>query len=160
MSNFFGSIYSWFQSLYGLNLSYYLWGFDPSTGGYTATNYYNVFGLWTIVLSTVFMVLFYYVFSHPKFSKWWSWLIVLVINSALSFAITFGTLSSKLTNGAIPNELVYQYDQQGNIVATFIDKGICANFGIAACIVAALIFFILSFIFKWWSLDAKHVPFL
>ena len=31
MENLLGQIYCWFQSFYGQDLSYYLWGYDPGT---------------------------------------------------------------------------------------------------------------------------------
>lgn len=34
MENLLGQIYCWFQSFYGQDLSYYLWGYDPGTEAY------------------------------------------------------------------------------------------------------------------------------
>ena len=51
MENLLGQIYCWFQSFYGQDLSYYLWGYDPGTEAYTNPNIYNLVGLITLVVS-------------------------------------------------------------------------------------------------------------
>lgn len=53
MENLLGQIYCWFQSFYGQDLSYYLWGYDPGTEAYTNPNIYNLVGLITLVGSLV-----------------------------------------------------------------------------------------------------------
>ena len=60
----------------------------------------------------------------------------------------------------LPQDLVYQFDDGGNIVAYLITSLDCWGFGIGGAIVSALFFIVFTFVFKWWSTNAKHVPFL
>lgn len=160
MDNFFGTIYSWFRSFYGDYLNLYLWGYDPATQNFSNPNINNHVGLATLAISLIVVLVFYYVINHPKFNKWWSWLITLIINSLLNFGVAFGVVFSKYTNGNIPANLMYDIDANGNILAEFITKLDCIGFGVANLFTSALFFFVLSFILKWWSSNAKHAPFI
>ena len=160
MDTFFGSIYSWFLSLFGDDLSYYLWGYDPATTAYSNPNIYNLVGIITLAVSLVLVIVFYYIINHPRFCKWWSWLITLGINAIIGLFVGYGIVYTKFVNGFIPPQLMYQYDDQGNILAYLIGESNCWGFGIANMIVSLLFFIVFTFIFKWWSSNAKHVPFL
>ena len=160
MDIFFGSIYSWFLSLYGDNLSYYLWGYDPATEAYTNTNIYNHIGLITLAITLAIVLVYYYIINHARFCKWWSWLLTLIVNSFIALGVGYGIIHAKYINGIIPQELVEELDADGNVVAYLITDADCLGFGMANMFVAAMAFIILSFILKWWSSNAKHVPFL
>ena len=160
MENLLGQIYCWFQSLYGQDLSYFMWGYNPAAEDYSNPNLYNLVGLITLVISLIVVVVFYYIINHPRYCKWWSWIITLGINSIIALFVGFGITVSKLINGFIPESLVYQFDEDGNITSTLIGQTNCWGFGIANFFVAAMFFIILSFMLKWWSSCAKHVPFL
>lgn len=95
MENLLGQIYCWFQSFYGQDLSYYLWGYDPGTEAYTNPNIYNLVGLITLVGSLVLVVVFYYIINHPRLCKWWSWLITLGINAVIALFVGYGIVMSK-----------------------------------------------------------------
>ena len=114
MENLLGQIYSWFQSFYGQDLSYYLWGYDPGTEAYTNPNIYNLVGLITLVVSLVLVVVFYYIINHPRLCKWWSWLITLGINGVIALFVGYGVVMSKYTNGYIHDSLMYQRDVDGS----------------------------------------------
>lgn len=158
MSDFFGTIYCWFQSLWCDNLNLYLWGYEPATQSYTGVNIYNIAGIITSVISLLIVLLYYYPLSHPRWSRWWSWLIALVVNGVLGLFVTYGISYSKYINGYIPQELLYEFDSEGNIVSYLISSLDCWGFGIAGFIVSTIFFIVFTFIFKWWSRDAKHVP--
>ena len=160
MGNVLGYIYEWFLSFYGQNLSYFLWGFNPATGAYTNSNLYNFVGLITIVISLFIVLLFYYILSHPRFCRWWSWLITLIVNSVIALFVGYGIVSYKYNNGYVPDALMYERDAEGNIVSTLISITDCWGFGFANMFVAAMCFVLFTFLLKWWSKDAKHVPFL
>ena len=53
-------------------------------------------------------------------------------------------------------------DEDGNIIyeSLLIGTSNCWGFGIANIFVSIIFFIILTFILKWWSSNAKHVPFL
>jgi len=160
MADFFGQIYSWFQSFYGQDLSYFLWGYDPVTGAYTNPNIYNHVGLITLVVSLTLVVVFYYIINHPRYCKWWSWLITLALDMIIGLFIGYGIVVSKYKNGFIPQQLMCQFDEEGNITAYLIGDLNCWGFGIANLFVGGIIFVLLSLFLKWWSSNAKHVPFL
>lgn len=158
MENVFGQIYSWFQSLFGQDLSYYLWGYDPSTESYTNPNIYNHIGPLTLMISLLLVIVFYFIINHPR-SKWWNWLIALGTNGIVALFVGYSIVKSKYINGYIHDSLMYQRDEDGNILSVLIGESNCWGFGIANMLVAIIAFIILSFILKWWSSGAKHIPF-
>ena len=160
MENLLGQIYCWFQTFYGQDLSYYLWGYDPGTDAYTNPNIYNLVGLITLVVSLVLVVVFYYIINHPRLCKWWSWLITMGINGAIALFIAFGIVRYKFLNGFIPEGLVKQLDADGNIISILIDMLAIWGFGVANIFVSTIAFVIFSFMLKWGSTNSKHVPFL
>lgn len=158
MENLLGQIYCWFQSFFGQDLSYYLWGYDPSTDAFTNQNIYNLVGLITIIISLLLIITFYYIINSPR-SKWWNWMITLGINAIIALFVAYGIVRSKYVNGYIHDSLMYQRDDEGNIISTLIGESNCWGFGIANLFVSILFFILFSFILKWKSSGAKHVPF-
>jgi len=159
LNDFFGSIYKWFINLYGQDLDYYLWGYSPVTESYTNPNIYNHVGLVTLGITIVLVFIFYYVLNHPRYCKWWTWLLTLILNSVIALFVGFSMIYSKYINGLIPQELMYQIDEDGDVAAGLISGVNCWGFGMANMIVAAMFFSVLTFILKWWSKAAKYVPF-
>lgn len=160
MADILGQIYSWFQSFFGQELSYYLWGYNPETEGFTNPNMYGLVGLIAIIVALVLVLVYYYIINHPSFCKWWSWLLTLVLNGLVGLFVGYGIIVSKFENGFIPRQLMCQYDADGNAIANLIGYQHCWGFGIANMIVSTLFFILFTFMFKWWSSNAKHVPFL
>ena len=142
MSKFFGDIYYWFCSLYHTDLDIYLY---EGTG--EGASLYAVIGIITVILSLAVVLLYYYVFDHPKYSRWWSWLLTMLFNGVVSMLIAGGIALSDLNWG-----------KMGDLAANIwpID---CWMFGFANMLVSFICFIIFTFIFKWWSAQAKHVPF-
>lgn len=159
MGNFFGSVYNWFRSLYGTDLYYFLWGYDPVAQQYINQNVYAITGWLTLGISFALVLVYYYVFNHPRFCKWWSWLITLIVNSVIALFAGFGIVYSKYSQGAIPQDLMYTFDDSGNIVAYKIVESNIWGFGLANFFIAAIVFVIFSAFFKWGSSNAKHIPF-
>ena len=160
MENLLGNIYDWFQSFYGQSLSYYLWGYVPTTGQFDNPNIYNLVGLITLGVTLFIVVFFYYIYDHPRYCKWWSWLITMGINGAIALFIAFGIVRYKFLNGFIPEGLVKQLDADGNIISILIDMLAVWGFGVANIFVSTIAFVIFSFMLKWGSTNSKHVPFL
>lgn len=159
MENFFGQIYCWFQSFFGQDLSYYLWGYDPLTMAYSNPNMYNLIGLVTLIISIIIVVVYYYIFAHPRYCRWWSWLITLGINGVIALFVGYGIVMNKYVNGYIHDSLMYQRDTEGNILSVLIGESNCWGFGVANAFVSIMFFIVLTFLLKWWSKQAKHVPF-
>ncbi len=49
-----------------------------------------------LVVSALVAALYYFVINHPRFKAWWSWLIMLAINAALSLCWGFFALANRL----------------------------------------------------------------
>ena len=159
MDNLLGNIYCIFESLFGSNLSLYLWGYNPNTETFSNPNLFNLVGMITIAVSLVIVLGYYYVFSHPKYSRWWSWLLVLLLNSSIALIIGYGLVHSKYVHGFIPDSLLRQIDDEGNTIAMMLGDTNIFGFGVANFFVATGFYLLFTLLFKWWSHDAKHVPF-
>ena len=154
-----GTIYCWFESLFGQDLAEHLWGWDMSTQDYTKGNHFNSIGS-VLVLVTLFMVvLFYYIINHPRFNHWWSWILVLIINSGMNFLYGWKLTLSDLSNNLISDDLMYIRDVTTNAIVTQkITESNCVNFGIANATLAAILFLIFSFMLRWWSRNCSTCP--
>jgi len=158
MGELLGSMYGWFESLFGQHLGDYLWGYNCETQAYDNRNLFTQTGLAAIAISLVFVLVYYYLINHPRFNRGWHWCLVLLVSSLLNFFIAGGRVVSDFTNGRIGDCLMYARDANGKIVSQLIYKSDCWMFGVANAFVAALFFILFSFIFKWWSRNCKHVP--
>ena len=157
MENILGNIYCWFESIFGLNLADHLWGFDGVA--YTKPILYNTIGIIAIVISLLLVLIYYYAINHPRFHKWWSWLIVLIFNSTINLFIGYAWCINDFKNGHIADSLRYLRDENGEITEYLITVGDCWGFGIANFIVSAMFFTLFSFSLKWWSSNCKYSPF-
>lgn len=158
---FLGNMYCWFKSFYSDYLSQYLWGYNPATGAYDLELRYNTIGLYTLGISLLFVILYYYVIDHPRFCKWWSWLIMALVNSIIALFIGYYCVLSDYNAGKIPDELLYSRDENGEIIQYLISiPSECWSFGISNMLMAFLFFLILSFLLHWWSRVAKYSPFI
>jgi hypothetical protein len=162
MEKILGNIYCWFESLFGQNLAEYLWGYNCDAQDYSGINLFNSIGLITIIFSLVFVLAYYYLplilLNHPRCNRWWNWLIILLISSAICGFIAYGWIINDLLNGTIGECLMYTKDNQGNILAQLINKSDCYLFGFTNFILSSIIFVLWSIIFKWWSPNCKHSP--
>ena len=154
-----GNMYGWFDFFYCLNLSEHLWGWDMNTHGFTKELCYNTIGLYTLLISTIVMVTYYYFIDHPRFCKWWSWAIMAVFNSIMCLLLGYYFTYMDYDSGRISDDLMYVRDEQGQVVSQLINESDCWGFGISNMIIAFIFFLILSLIFKWWSTAAKYSPF-
>jgi len=160
MDEILGNIYCWFESLFGLHLANYLWGYDCGTQTFTLPNIFNKVGLWAFVISLGCVLLYYYFINHPRFNRWWSWLIVLIVSGLVNGYYAYHTTVSDLWSGNIGDCLMYMRDSNGDIIATLIYESDCVWFGVSNFIVASMLFSMFSFICKWRSRNCKHSPFI
>ena len=148
----FEEIYKWFKSLFGDNLSRQLSGYSADEEGFfietvAASQYFQI-GVITLAIALVFMLLYYYVFNHPRFNRWWSWLIVLVLTGVTNLFVGFGWTVKYAGEGII-----------GDNEASLVYLSDCWGFGFANLIISTLWFIVLSLTFKWWSHNCKYSPF-
>lgn len=156
-----GNMYCWFKSFYSDYLSQYLWGYNPVSGAYDLALRYNTIGLWALGISFAIMFVYYYVIDHPRFCKWWSWLIMALLNSVIALFVGYYCVLSDYNAGKIPDELMYLRDENGEVVQALISiPSECWSFGISNMIMAFIFFLVFSFLFHWWSRVAKYSPFI
>jgi len=153
---FFETIYRWFASFFGGDMADYLSGYicpsGDSEGGYLGNNQFVTYGFIALGIALVVMLIYYYVINHPRFNKWWSWLLMLLLVGVSNFAIAIGMLWNEWYTVGTAECLI----AGGN---GGIDINTLIGFGIANFIVSILFFIILSIAFKWWSTNCKRCPF-
>ena len=149
MELFFDSIYGWFSGFFGHELQQYLWG---QASPFATTDMFVTIGWIMIVISAVFMVLYYYLINHPKLNTWWGWLLFLVCNAIVNFLVGWQWLRSDHSNGKMVN---FNNDPLSGIGE---ENFLC--FGFSNAILSILFFVILSFIFRRWSRNCSNAPFV
>ena len=160
MNDILGTVYCWFESLFGKNIGEYLWGYDCNTQTYDGKNLFNTIGLITIGVSLLWVLIYYYAINHTRFSQWWHWMIILLVSGIINFFIAYGWTINDFLNGAIGDCLMYTRDEEGHITSQLIYKNDCWLFGLSNFFVSILFFIVFSFMFKWWSRNCKHSPFI
>ena len=148
----FEMIYKWFKWLFGGNLERLLSGHMADEEGFAvetiaASQYFQV-GMITLAITLLFVLLYYYIFNHPRFNRWWSWLIVLLLTGVINLLLGFWWTIKYASEGRIDDidaSLVYSPD--------------CWGFGFANFIISAMWFIVFSLAFKWWSRNCKYSPF-
>ncbi len=140
MGEFFGSMYCWFEDFFGLELANYLWGISSST---STSNSFIGIGLSMFGVSLAVVLIFYYVLNHPKLNNWWGWSIFLVINAIVNFIIGYQWVKVCCNKAG---ELGIH------------DTQLC-YFGVSNMLLSILVFFVFSFIVKWWSTNCSRAPF-
>ena len=101
---------------------------------------YATLGLYDVCISLFFVVLFYYIINRPAFSRWYHWIIILLINFAIAF--TLGIILPKTKFVALGIEYHSEY----------------YVFGLMNALIATLFYIILSYLLRWWSTNAKRTP--
>jgi len=159
------NIYSWFYDVYSIHLYDYLKGVNCD-GVFDGTDHFNTIGLIMIGVSLLLVTLFYYGINHPRFNRWWSWLIVLFSGAIINLFIGFGYVYSKLNNGEIPACFTHsqvETTEDGFIYGVSgterLTNASCWQFGLVNAIIGIGFFFIFSMLFKWWSRNCKNSPF-
>jgi len=153
MGYFFGSMYCWFEDLFGIDLANYLWGQATEL---QTTNMFMSIGLWMLAISLGFSIIYYYVWNPSK-SYWWKWLIFLCVNAAINFI--FGW--QRTLSDYYADLMKYSVVKNGkeiwlNLNISDVD---CVSFGVANMILSIMWFFLISCAIKWWSCGNSHCPF-
>lgn len=156
---FIGRIYCFFESLFGQQLGEYLWGYNCETGDYTNPALFSRIALWTLSISLVIGVLYYYIINSSRFHRWWSWLIMLFSNSLLCFFFAYRWIIEDFKNNLIGDCLLYQRDEAGTIIESYITDSSFWGFSLANAIISLFLFFMLSMLLKWRSVNCRKSPF-
>lgn len=157
--DFIGKFYCFFEGFFGEKLGEYLWGYDPVAGDYTNSCLFPQVALWTLLFSLLIAVLYYYVLDHPNFSRWWHWLIMLVVNAVINLFYGFWYVYDDFQAGLIPESLINEMDEDGNILTYYITDGSLWGFGFANALISIILFFVVSVCIKWGAKSTKYSPF-
>lgn len=145
----FRIIYSWFYWIYNVHLFDYLKGVDCD-GYFVGPDHFITIGLYMIITSLLVVTIYYYVINHPRFNRWWSWVIMLLITAAINFTVGFSYVYNRLYGGQI-NEC---FTEPINM-----STGNCISFGFTNALIGTIFFLIFSIIIKWRSHNSKYSPF-
>lgn len=102
---------------------------------------YAILGLSGLLISLFLVLFFYFIINRPSFSRWYHWLIMLIINLIIAFII--GVVIPKNIFGAISLEYTWsEYIQ----------------FSLIHALITTLFFIVWTYCFKWLKSHAKGTP--
>ena len=134
------------KGFYGERLFEHLKGWDDSLMDY-ANNHFPVIFIVMMFITVVVFLFYYYFLNHPRFNRWWHWLIALGISGFFSLLCGYFTVMSDVWSGNIAPSLI---DGIGPVNAMM--------FGIYNFVLSVLFFFLFSLLFRRWSRNCKHSP--
>jgi type II secretory pathway component PulF len=108
---------------------------------------YPTIGLCMVLIPIVVLAIYYYAVNSVKVSRWWHWLLLVVVLCAVNFGIAYSTSY---------NELAYMYDQLNQDLpysTQFI------SFSFVNAFWAFVVSFVWSMIIKWGSKNLRRTPF-
>lgn len=110
---------------------------------YDGKTYFPV-GLSMLLLSAIFMAVYYYAINHPRFNRWFHWLIVIGVVCLINFAIAYF-----MADGVVWDA----FEKTDGYVTQIV------TFATANAIWTIVFSFVFSILMKWRSSNAKHSPF-
>lgn len=152
MGNFFGSIYCWFEQLFGIELADYLWGVASPL---SETNQFIGIGWWMLGISLFMVILYYKIVDHPKLATWWGWVLFLAINAGINFLVGWQWVLSDYYEG----KMVEINPATNMEVPLNITTSEIVSFGVADMFLSIIAFALFSLGVKWWSNNCSHSPF-
>lgn len=147
MDEFFSFWYK--NNLYGEHLYYHLRGWSDAEQGFIAASdkFPIIFSI-TAGTAIICFLLYYYIFNHPKYNRWYHWLFPLIICLIQGYALGYIIIINDINAEVIAESLI-KYISTTNAIF----------FGIYNGIIGGLIFCGLSFLLRRWSRNCKHSPF-
>jgi hypothetical protein len=105
-------------------------------------------GIVMVLLSAVGMASYYFAINHPKFNRWFHWLLVVGVLALINFGIAW----------AMSDSALYDYFQGVNqeIPYSTIDF---VTYSVVNAVWSVVFSFIFSLCMKWGSSNAKYSPF-
>lgn len=142
MDAFFANLYE----LFGLT---FLGGFSQDMYQNGENSFYVPIGIVMFASIIVVGVLYYYVINHPRWNRWFWWLLIGLL-LAVANSITAWVMADSM--------LVKLYEQAEMVMPYGIE--VFLPFCVVAGALTLFFFFVFSFIIKWGSRNCKHSPFL
>lgn len=158
MKQFFETVFLWFQNFYGTDLARYLVGDYDLEGGVAPNSHCLSFGLVTLLVPLLVALIFYLVINHPKWNRFFPWLISLVASALVTGGVTYAML---LHGHYIPGKMVEYEPQDGEWVPVDLAIGLdnLMLFAVVTAILSLVVYFIWSLILKSLSRNCSHTPF-
>lgn len=101
---------------------------------------YGIVSLVTVLVAWGFAAIYYYVINSVSFSRWYHWLIVMLMSCITAPLINF------LYPDSIFNDLGYDFGSQ------------LFSFCLVDALLEAVLFAVASFSIRWWSSNCRHTP--
>ena len=144
--NFFAMFYQ--NNLYGEKLFYHLRGWDEYTQDFSNVNQFQSIWLITFFSALALYVIFYYILNHPRFNKWWHWLITMAVLVVGIFLYSRGLVMADIMGTS-----AHPIDP-----SLAVGEDSATMFGIYNSILAALLFFVFSVVGRFGSKNCKNTP--
>ena len=119
---------------------------DFSEDMYNQSLYLSI-GLCMTLIPVGVLTIYYYAINSVKFSKWWHWLLLVVVLCAINFGIAYSTSYY---------ELAYLYEQQNKVLPYGIEF---FSFSLVNVLWSFVVSFVWSLIIKWGSKNCRRTPF-
>ena len=110
---------------------------------------YFPIGLCMVLIPIVLLTMYYYVLNSVKFSKWWHWLLLVVIICVINFCIAFGISYRNISD-------LYM-DQ--NTAPSYALGTCCFSFSMINVLWSFVVSFVWSMIIKRGSTNCRRTPF-
>lgn len=127
MNEFFASLYEAFYYSDPSQFSGYVYDFGL----------YVPIGLIMVISSLILPIVFFYIINHPRFNKWYHWLIILGATLAINFLYAFFTLKTEFELQG------FEYGQE------------YFSFGLVNSFLAMCSYFIFSISIRRWSRNSS-----
>ena len=145
MANFFSNI---LHFSYSSGLNEHLKGLDIlKCDAYSGTNIYAWIAIWTLFMSFILMFNYYYgIFNRPNCSKFWVWLLNVLIGAITILLMAYMRTNGDLRHGKFCKDLQFNSTD-------------CMLFACTYAVYTVVLCGIFSLVMKWWSRNNKKVPF-
>ncbi len=98
---------------------------------------------WTLLLSTLgLMAVYYYLINHPRFNRWYHWLLYVGLVGLINFAVAYFVSHDEIN-------MLYEEDPYRAQYYTF---------GLVNLLYAFVFCTIFSYIIRWWSINCATTP--
>ncbi len=136
------------KNFYGAELYEHLKGWDDNLMDYNPdyNQFLSIFGS-TLLIAVVLFVAYYYIINHPRFNRWWSWLIFISVAGLLAYGWGFNVVNVDILNRSIAPSLINHIGATNAIM-----------FGIYNMIFEVIVFLVFTLLFRHWSKNCKHSP--
>lgn len=160
MNEFFSSIYSWFcdSSMTVFKIMDTIWSGDEEL---LLSSSFPTIGIIAAVISFLVAFAFYiWPINHPRFKAWWAWLLMLIVDAAINFGLTFAFIQHRISDIEKIGE-----DALDNLPDVTDEETLSIPFGqwfdlaMSNVCVSVLFFILASLILNWFSTNCRFSPF-